>query len=380
MRADLSISSKEILVDWQDIEANYRKAIELKPQSPTYHDKLGLVLVEQNKLDQAIKCFQKAIDIDSGLGLLYYQHLGTTLSLQGKSEQATYCYQKAVERYWGDTQFPQNSCRPKVKQVLSSNNHTGINKKLAFCFLTISGLNHELVWKNFFRGYEHLVNIYAHSKFEQDLGFLQTKQISNKIETTYLRYKMGAERELFKEALKCPENYKFIVLSESCIPLQLFSYVYQKLLAEDKSYVRMRATPSEYWRRNPGRVMGKLTLQECHKNSQWIILNRQHAQMIVEDDCLYQDVEKVIFLEEQYPATLLNLNNQVDHIQNQHTTFADFCRGAGGRPYSFSEITELDRMLLLTAKKKGLLFARKFALSANLELLYRETELAELLV
>ncbi|MGK7899666.1 MAG: tetratricopeptide repeat protein, partial [Xenococcus sp. (in: cyanobacteria)] len=376
LKADHAVTSKLKFASWQNIEANYRQSIEIEPKNPIYYDRLGKLLVEKGQLEQAIDFFKQSIDLDPSF-VSSYQHLGEVLSRQGKSKQATDYYQKAIRCYWKSVPSQESDAQP---DALNQKFITKNDKKLAFCFLTINGLNHNLVWQNFFKGYESLVNIYGHSKFNQDLGLLHNKQIPNKIATSYFQYKMSAERELLKEALKCSQNDKFILISESCIPLQLFDYIYNKLMTDnDKSYVTIQPTSPVYWRKT-SRMMKGLKLQECRKNSQWIILNRKHAQMMIDDEILFNQVRETFFLEEQYPSTLLNFNNQVDHILNQRTTFDDFKRGADGRPYLFSTITEFDRMLLLEAKNQGLFFARKFAQSANLEPLYRETELAQLLI
>lgn len=46
-----------------------------------------------------------------------------------------------------------------------------------------------------------------------------------------------AERLLFAAALEDPANQRFVLLSDSCVPLYNFSYIYSYLMASSRSFV-----------------------------------------------------------------------------------------------------------------------------------------------
>lgn len=42
----------------------FRKVIEIQPQKPKAYNNLGVVLKDMNKVEEAIECFHKAIELD----------------------------------------------------------------------------------------------------------------------------------------------------------------------------------------------------------------------------------------------------------------------------------------------------------------------------
>ena len=59
-----------------------------------------------------------------------------------------------------------------------------------------------------------------------------------------------ASRVLIREALKNPLNQRFIMLSESCVPLYPPAVVYQQLMWEKKSRINACDTDPNYYRDN----------------------------------------------------------------------------------------------------------------------------------
>ena len=76
--------------------ACYRKAIELDPKYARAHNNLGNALQDQGKLDEAIACYRKAIELDPK-DALAHNNLGNALQDQGKLDEAIACYRKAIE-------------------------------------------------------------------------------------------------------------------------------------------------------------------------------------------------------------------------------------------------------------------------------------------
>jgi tetratricopeptide (TPR) repeat protein len=76
--------------------AAYHKAIELKPDYAIAYYNLGTALSAQQKLEEAIAAYHKAIELNPDDATAYY-NLGNALSAQQKLEEAIAAYHKAIE-------------------------------------------------------------------------------------------------------------------------------------------------------------------------------------------------------------------------------------------------------------------------------------------
>ncbi|MCU0541858.1 MAG: glycoside hydrolase family 99-like domain-containing protein [Oscillatoriaceae cyanobacterium Prado104] len=74
------------------------RAFSLEPEKVNAgeHLKIGEAFFRQEKLPEAISCFQRAVKLDPNLAIAY-QNLGEALKKQGKMEEATAYYRKAIE-------------------------------------------------------------------------------------------------------------------------------------------------------------------------------------------------------------------------------------------------------------------------------------------
>ncbi|KAK6796503.1 hypothetical protein RDI58_004204 [Solanum bulbocastanum] len=120
------------------------------------------------------------------------------------------------------------------------------NPKVAFLFLARRHLPLDFVWKCFFQNADTAYySIYIHSEpgfvFNESTTrsrFFHDRQLKNSIKVVWGEASMiGAERLLLKEALKDLANTRFVLLSESCIPLYNFSYIYTYLMDSPRSFV-----------------------------------------------------------------------------------------------------------------------------------------------
>ncbi|NER01930.1 MAG: tetratricopeptide repeat protein, partial [Okeania sp. SIO3C4] len=92
--------------------ACYKKAIDLDSEQYMYYHRLGNALTSQRKLDEAIDYYHLALKLNPNSGWSYY-HLGIVLQSQGKLEEAIPCYQKALKIEPGI-----NECRNRLQEVL----------------------------------------------------------------------------------------------------------------------------------------------------------------------------------------------------------------------------------------------------------------------
>ncbi len=77
-----------------DAEAEFRRAIEQKPRAP-YYVQLGMVLLRQDHIDQAVEAFETAIAKNPKLAAAY-GNLGNAEQKRGRMEAAAAAYEKAV--------------------------------------------------------------------------------------------------------------------------------------------------------------------------------------------------------------------------------------------------------------------------------------------
>jgi superkiller protein 3 len=76
--------------------ACYKKAIDIDPKHVKAHSNLGAALSLQRKFDQAIDCFEKAIEIDPN-HVSAHCNLGHALRDQNKPDEAILPYKKAID-------------------------------------------------------------------------------------------------------------------------------------------------------------------------------------------------------------------------------------------------------------------------------------------
>jgi hypothetical protein len=154
----------------------------------------------------------------------------------------------------------------------------GQPKKIAFLFLIYDKINHENVWKTFFRNADpRLYNIYVHYKENVTTSFDRHK-LKHAIPTAWGdKSLVQAHNLLLKEALKDRSNTHFILVSNSCVPFKTFDHIY-RWLDEKYSYYNMFVKFSSPERR----VFAEPYVDAAHtkKAHQWSILNRKHAKMV----------------------------------------------------------------------------------------------------
>lgn len=252
--------------------------------------------------------------------------------------------------------------------------------KIALLFLTISSIYHEAYWNDFLRGNENRYSIYIHAKesFEDDSSF-KKYEIKNKIETMWTN-SMKAQIELLREALKDPDNQKFIFLSESTIPLQDFNTVYETVMATDKSIFSFcsnvhqdKTRAGTFWgyhNYQPSHILHPIPASLQYKNPQWVILNRKHAQLMVEDTKYIEIISEYICDNEHYPSTFLAIKGLLGEVKNLQTTYDDWIKTSSGcHPYTFTNLEDEDELAVVVKAIKGglysnpnkYLFGRKFA-------------------
>lgn len=185
---------------------------------------------------------------------------------------------------------------------------------------------------------------------------------------------IDAERRLLANALLDFSNQRFVLLSETCIPLFNFTTIYNYLIDANQSFLSSFDDPRKMGRGRYNKRMGPtITLQDWRKGSQWFEVNRELAVEIISDK-LYYDVFRnhclpPCYMDEHYLPTLVN-KVRPDLTTNRTITWTDWS-GGGSHPTTFRKISIAEVFLNRIRYESGctyngdnssicFLFARKF--------------------
>ncbi|KAF7842822.1 glycosyltransferase BC10-like [Senna tora] len=189
--------------------------------------------------------------------------------------------------------------------------------KVAFMFLTRGPLPLMPLWERFFHGHEDLFNIYVHAPPGYNLNVSNSsvfygRQIPSQHVSWGTVSLADAERRLLANALLDFSNERFILLSESCIPVYNFPTVYRYLTDSIHSFVESYDDPSRYGRGRYSRSMlPHIQLKHWRKGSEWFEVHRAVAINIVSDSKYYNLFRKyckpACYPDEHYIPTFLNM-------------------------------------------------------------------------
>ncbi|KAM1118730.1 hypothetical protein ACFX2I_043010 [Malus domestica] len=261
--------------------------------------------------------------------------------------------------------------------------------KIAFMFLTKGPLPLAPLWERFLKGHEGLYSVYVHSlpSFQPHFNpssVFYGRHIPSQVAEWGRMSMCDAERRLLANALLDISNERFILLSESCIPLYNFSVIYQYLMKSKYSYVGAFDDPGPYGRgRYNDNMAPEVSISKWRKGSQWFEVNRKLAITIVEDTKFYPKFKEfcrpACYVDEHYFPTMLTIEAG-NSLANRSITWVDWSRG-GPHPATFgrADITEEFLKRIFEGQRCTyndgnsticFLFGRKFAPSAMEPLLH----------
>lgn len=202
-------------------------------------------------------------------------------------------------------------------------------KKIAFCFLVYDIINHEDLWNLFFKDVEpQKYSIYIHYKYSKPLQYFEKYKLKTCIATKYYDISLvKAQNLMLQKAILDSDNKHFIFISNSCIPLKSFDHIYDTL-NEEYSYFNLWDRQKSFPRCNrAARVVDK---KYIHKASQWSILNRKHAELMLntKDYMTWFSYRGTVPDEHSY-ITNIHYNNLQDEIITtlevcEYTTFTNW--------------------------------------------------------
>jgi hypothetical protein len=248
------------------------------------------------------------------------------------------------------------------------------NKKIAFCFLIYDSINHEKLWYEFFRNInKDKYNIYIHYKENKPLEYFEEYKINEEdiIETEWCKNSLvKAQIKLYEYAMRDKENYKMIMVSNSCIPLKNFDYIYNFLTKDNYGYYN--EMPFGFFIRKYLEYSFYNNFSNINKASQWSIINRQIAYTFINSKNINKlkrtnliCPDEIFFISE---IKTNNLENQIKINTNEYDS-STYVNWSLFKNYENTEITlykkphefiKIDERQLNVLINSNCLFGRKF--------------------
>jgi hypothetical protein len=256
--------------------------------------------------------------------------------------------------------------------------------KVAFLFLTRGPLPFAPLWERFFRGHDGLFSVYVHAlpgyagRYRRSSPFHGREIPSRDVSWGSITL-VDAEKRLLANALLDWSNQRFVLVSESCVPVFNFRTVYEYLVNSAHSYVESYNidVPQCAGRYNP-RMAPEVREEQWRKGSEWFELSRELAVDVVADQRYYalfrRHCTPSCYPDEHYIPTYLHLRHGARNA-NRTVTWVDWSRG-GPHPARFGRAATTAGLVaairnngtrcLYNGKPTTVcyLFARKFAPSA----------------
>ncbi|KAH9619470.1 hypothetical protein KSS87_015687 [Heliosperma pusillum] len=189
--------------------------------------------------------------------------------------------------------------------------------KVAFMFLTKGPLPLAPLWELFFKGHQGFYSIYIHThpsyndSWQHNSVFYGRRIPSQAVQWGSISM-IDAEKRLLANALLDFNNQRFILLSESCIPLFNFTTVYNYLMNSKLSYIGSFDDPTKLGRgRYNPKMDPDITIEDWRKGSQWFEVHRSLAIQMISDRKYYSIFEehchRPCYHDEHYFPTLANI-------------------------------------------------------------------------
>lgn len=157
-----------------------------------------------------------------------------------------------------------------------------------------------------------------------------------------------AERRLLANALLDYSNQRFVLLSESCIPLFNFSTVYTYLMNSKHNFVESYDLEGPVGRgRYNIQMSPTLTVDQWRKGSQWFQMDRDLAVEVISDKKYFSVFKNYCdgqcYADEHYLPTLVSMNFG-ERNSNRTLTWVDWSKG-GPHPGKFNRMDVTEEFL-----------------------------------
>ena len=154
---------------------------------------------------------------------------------------------------------------------------------------------------------------------------------------------IDAERKLLRSALADPRNQRFVLASESCMPLRSFSATYHYLFSSSKSFLEsfMIDLPGRY---DP-MMAPTVNRTQFRKGGQWFALRRDHAHLVAYEQEVYGNFAKYCFwdwglnrmcaADETFFQTVLAIYGREMELEPRGITFTEWYPSRRVHPKAF---------------------------------------------
>ncbi|KAL9688073.1 hypothetical protein QQ045_032486 [Rhodiola kirilowii] len=267
-----------------------------------------------------------------------------------------------------------------IREILTMPHADPKNPKIAFMFLTPASLPYELLWEKFFEGHEGSFTVYVHASRERphhvSRYFINRDIHSGEVEWGKISM-VEAERRLLANALQDQDNQQFVLLSDSCVPLHSFEYIFNYLIFTNVSFIDCFEDPGPHGTgRYSEHMLPEIDIKDFRKGSQWFSMKRQHAIIVMADSLYYtkfklyckpgMEGNKNCYADEHYLPTLFHMVDP-GGIANWSVTHADWSEEKW-HPKAFraedisygllKNITSVDESVHVTSDEKKVVMIR----------------------
>jgi hypothetical protein len=201
--------------------------------------------------------------------------------------------------------------------------------KIALCFLTYENLSQPKLWNTIIQNNKDKINVYIHNKtdFKNDEFNFQQYCIKNKINDTRWGHisLVKATLQLFKEAFLYEENEYFILLSDKCIPLYKFDYIYNSIFHNNANQIQLVLNQNKERHDNflDHTIISK---EEFVKQHQWLLLNRETVDFFIKNDFTNLFPDNFYVPDEHYFINFCH-KYHIPYI-NERITFTNWSEGS----------------------------------------------------
>lgn len=249
-------------------------------------------------------------------------------------------------------------------------------KKIAFCFMIYDKIANQDIWEQFFKHVDtDKYTIFIHYKEDSDLGWFNNYKISDSVETCWGCYSLvTAQLVLAKHALADSNVSHCIWLSGSCLPMKIFSQVYD-YFDHSKSYFNKSPDNQVFPRCNKLVELGTINKAHIKKGAMQSVLNRSHIKLLVDNEPFIKEQFTKIKIPDEiaFITTLYHFGKESELVLTNNQTFGattytcwtdmtnhrEFPESKKtGQPYNFSYICARELTAIMDSPS---LFARKFA-------------------
>eukprot|EP00271_Cylindrocystis_brebissonii_P004654 TRINITY_DN1644_c0_g1_i1.p1 TRINITY_DN1644_c0_g1~~TRINITY_DN1644_c0_g1_i1.p1 ORF type:complete len:457 (-),score=39.90 TRINITY_DN1644_c0_g1_i1:397-1767(-) len=216
-------------------------------------------------------------------------------------------------------------------------------RKIAFLFITRGPLPLAPLWARFFRGHKGKFSIFVHADPSYMKGH-RNDTLPPVFRGRFIRAQpvhwgslslVNAERRLMSHALLDPHNHFTVLLTDSCIPIYNFSYVYDYITSSHLSFVTNTECPNAHFTWTPD-LLPEVPKSAWRKGDGWKELHRPLVLTILKDTYFLAKFTKHFacgaacqwpkvrgFIDERYIPTLLHATSR-DQLANRSLTWADW--------------------------------------------------------